>query len=1086
MNTNRDSSTTTRYRKALAVSNNFNTNRNRFPGSSSYLDASFITILETANQPPVDPIPSTPPAAPTIKSINGLNQSAEVFFTAGDKGSSDIFNYHYSVDGGTTYTPFDPRITTSPLLIRGLVNGTVYSIRIRAENGQGLGAASNSLSVTPADVPGVPTLLDFDVGGTYLDVNFTAGSNGGSAITNYQYSINNGALFTTRSPVSTVSPLRISGLQTGVTYPIQLRAVNARGIGLASAMAYGTPLTIPDAPVITSAVGGSGYLDISFTQGFNGGAAISNYLYSLNGGGFIEFSPVQTVSPLRISGLTNGQTYAVLIKAKNSVGISNASNSISVTAGQAAAAPTSLAIQSRGDGQLTISFIPGSDYGMAITNYKYSLDGGSFVALNPVDAASPVTITGLTNGTSYSVRLRAVNAVGDGAVSTSISGIPGTVASAPSSLSVIPGDGSATIKFTQTSNGGLSISDYKYSIDGTNYTSLGDSASPVTITGLTNGVVYSITLKAVNGAGDSGASSAVSIAPISSTFAPTAISNLNVWLDAQNASKVTISSGKIASVTDSSSAGNDFAATATGTITYDEPSAINSRPAFNFTTAAPTSTGFYKDNFNISPSNTFTLFMVVNQTDKGTGNSELLFTRNDFQYFDLFNNTNSAGVLSLNAGGNANFSTDNIITTPPSIALISVVLTATPSNGTATVYLNGAVTTIDGTARGTLSLNNSTLDWIISGAGFKGNIGEVVSFDDDLGAADRQKMEGYLAWKWGLQAQLPAAHPYYAAPPTGLATPVITGITGGDKALSVAFTISSAGYTVTNYRYSTDGGATFRTLAAPDAASPIIISKLSSDGTTDLSNGTSYSVIIQAVSSVGLSGVSAAVSGSPNGQPFVVLRFDPSQTASYSGTGTTVNSIGTSSINGTMTNVTYDSSLVSGAFYFSGSDSYIDFGNFDFGSAFTVIAWVRAASKSNINTLFANEVAGNNSSLDGFKLGWNNYPTSDNKLIFEGKGGNATTDNAVISSGNWQQIAYVLDTSADTIAFFLNGTQESTTKSLPSGVNTNTTRGFKIGAMADGYYNMEAHLADIRIYSSALTQSQITSVFESTKTRYGL
>jgi hypothetical protein len=33
-------------------------------------------------------------------------------------------------------------------------------------------------------------------------------------------------------------------------------------------------------------------------------------------------------------------------------------------------------------------------------------------------------------------------------------------------------------------------------------------------------------------------------------------------------------------------------------------------------------------------------------------------------------------------------------------------------------------------------------------------------------ATDRQKIEGYLAWKWGIQASLPAAHPYRNAAPT--------------------------------------------------------------------------------------------------------------------------------------------------------------------------------------------------------------------------------------------------------------------------------------------------------------------------------
>jgi hypothetical protein len=60
------------------------------------------------------------------------------------------------------------------------------------------------------------------------------------------------------------------------------------------------------------------------------------------------------------------------------------------------------------------AFTPGADNGAAITNYQYQLDGGEWVALSPADTSSPVTITGLTNGTAYQVRLRAVTAADDG------------------------------------------------------------------------------------------------------------------------------------------------------------------------------------------------------------------------------------------------------------------------------------------------------------------------------------------------------------------------------------------------------------------------------------------------------------------------------------------------------------------------------------------------------------------------------------------------------------------------------------------------------------------------------------------------
>jgi hypothetical protein len=85
----------------------------------------------------------------------------------------------------------------------------------------------------------------------------------------------------------------------------------------------------------------------------------------------------------------------------------------------APAAPTGLSA-SAGNGSATISFTPGSNGGSAITNYQYTLNNGTtWTAFSPADTTSPVTITGLTNGTTYNVRLRAVSTIA-GAASASV------------------------------------------------------------------------------------------------------------------------------------------------------------------------------------------------------------------------------------------------------------------------------------------------------------------------------------------------------------------------------------------------------------------------------------------------------------------------------------------------------------------------------------------------------------------------------------------------------------------------------------------------------------------------------------------
>jgi hypothetical protein len=84
-----------------------------------------------------------------------------------------------------------------------------------------------------------------------------------------------------------------------------------------------------------------------------------------------------------------------------------------------ASVPTSL-VATVGDRQVSVAFTaPTSTGGSSIINYEYQLDGGSWGSANTT--SSPVVITGLTNGTSYSIKLRAVNSAGNGAESVAVS-----------------------------------------------------------------------------------------------------------------------------------------------------------------------------------------------------------------------------------------------------------------------------------------------------------------------------------------------------------------------------------------------------------------------------------------------------------------------------------------------------------------------------------------------------------------------------------------------------------------------------------------------------------------------------------------
>jgi hypothetical protein len=220
----------------------------------------------------------TVPAAPTSLIGTIGNGQVSIAFTAGANGGSAITNYKYSTNGGTSYSAFSPADTSSPVIITGLTNGTTYQIKLRAVNAIGDGEESAAVSATPATVPSAPTSLVATAGDGQVSIAFTAGSSGGSAITNYKYSINNGTSYSAFSPADTSSPVVITGLTNGTTYQIKLRAVNAIGDGAESAAVSATPaVPVPSGNVYTSPTTTVG-VDISSVSPFAGG-----YSYNFNG-----------------------------------------------------------------------------------------------------------------------------------------------------------------------------------------------------------------------------------------------------------------------------------------------------------------------------------------------------------------------------------------------------------------------------------------------------------------------------------------------------------------------------------------------------------------------------------------------------------------------------------------------------------------------------------------------------------------------------------------------------------------------------------------------------------------------------------
>jgi titin len=155
-----------------------------------------------------------------------------------------------------------------------------------------------------------------------------------------------------------------------------------------------------------------------------------------------------------------------------------------------------------GDTELLITFDMPSANGSDITRFEYSIDEGDAISTGRDEPA--FTVTGLTNGTEYSIRVRAVNGVGRSGWSNPVTGTPeaGTAPpDAPTDLSAAVLAGDIVISFTPGSDNGAEITDYEAYVDGRDWISTGATDSPAVLKDLPSGNTYEISLRGVNAEG---------------------------------------------------------------------------------------------------------------------------------------------------------------------------------------------------------------------------------------------------------------------------------------------------------------------------------------------------------------------------------------------------------------------------------------------------------------------------------------------------------------------------------------------------------------------------------------------------------
>ena len=181
----------------------------------------------------------------------------------------------------------------------------------------------------------------------------------------------------------------------------------------------------PAPPTAVKALSGTtatttGPLSVTFTPGANNGATTTSYTATCvsSNGGATPRTGSGAASPVTVANATTGKAYTCTVKATNARGAGLASvASLAVIVGSPAP-PTVVTATKIASGQVKVTFTPGANNGATTTSYTatcVSTNGGTTrAASGPV---SPLTVTLLTVGKTYTCTVKGTNARGAGLAS---------------------------------------------------------------------------------------------------------------------------------------------------------------------------------------------------------------------------------------------------------------------------------------------------------------------------------------------------------------------------------------------------------------------------------------------------------------------------------------------------------------------------------------------------------------------------------------------------------------------------------------------------------------------------------------------
>lgn len=257
---------------------------------------------------------------------------------------------------------------------------------------------------------------------------------------------------------------------------------------------------------------------------------------------------------------------------------------------------------------------------------------------------------------------------------------------------------------------------------------------------------------------------------------------LVLWLDADDFSTITLNGSTVSQWRDKSGNGRHVSQNDASAQPEFAATGLNNKPTLRFN--SPTAGRHLLSSVNFPSMASGVSAIVVAQIDTAANYNgyvsvgKMIASTSNFEFYRQGNedvgSPNSGNlVVAANRGGSIRFRVNN--NTSPVAGAPHIATTVVGASNNALMSINGrenlasSVEEFGGTfipqGTGIIRVGIGFLDANTTLCVMRGRISEIVMSASPWSTTDHQRLEGYLAWKWGMEANLPSEHPFKFTPP---------------------------------------------------------------------------------------------------------------------------------------------------------------------------------------------------------------------------------------------------------------------------------------------------------------------------------